>query len=949
MLRAIREKMPPKKKANALFIPPKTLPGRSGRGPVNPPSASATKPTTKRPRAPDLQDKGWLDQQKLAELDVERERKGLPSLKKKIGEAKARKIEPVKDQGEVENEKKSKEKEEGEWKEKEMEKEMEPEPEPVSKLEPELEPEFKHEPEPEFEPEPAPELEEEVRRFTAEEKGKGRIPTLLEVAAAEATVEAPGLQDSSLVEEMGVSEPVLPALEPSTEPTTATVSDEQDEVFWTLINFFNSAPPLPGSPAQPPTTPITTKSAPVLPAPSVQSQASTSPPALSTTPSTPSAASTPPTLDDGDGDSRWESMSLLWEVEDPMFQSGWDFPYKPAFSIYKPNPWTEPNHELNTIMTVEIEDGAFDVAKWLRDQYDANVEIAANCKFEHPSNRSSGNPFAPLQNSLQNNSNPRGSNAADYYLNREAIQKDLQEERPEWILSAYGPGRDAPEQLWGGILEQSPEEMRLHAMTCEAAGNSQGALSDFEMLKSKAQEKIGAAYSDPDAAINYIMSALTKQPNRFSLVANNMNGEFAVGKRPVGFGASPAFAMSPANANPFGQPSGPAQNANPFKSGTSGFGQPSALGQTSSAFGQPPAIGAGAGFGQPSTLGQKPSAFGTPSALGTQSPFSQGTGFGQASSLGPKPNPFGTPAFGQPSQPAQGNAFGQPSQPAQSSPFGQPSQLGAKPSPFSNASASSAPAASPFSAFANNNAPGGNAFAPAATSMNNAFSQNNQQNSSPFGQPQQTPIAEVSTDSASTPPTSAFGAAGPSAASASPFGQPPQTSTSTFGQPSSANPFAQAQQSAFGQPSQQKANPFAPAAGVSSQANPATSASAGPSTNGPYAPNASRQHPAYSSYAQKDPATGQLQRFKGRPVAYKEVDEKPTPNVQNMDGTFSKIWFPDGPPQYYQDTEPDREYTDTEKTLWQGFAQTGKFQLAANGGGGMPLAPPVRENVQWDF
>lgn len=467
------------------------------------------------------------------------------------------------------------------------------------------------------------------------------------------------------------------------------------------------------------------------------------------------------------------------------------------------------------------------------------------------------------------------------------------------------------------------------------------------MLKSKAVEKISAAYSDPDAAINWIMSALNKQPNRLNLVANNMDGQFAVGKRPVGFGATSDFSMPPTNANPFGQPSALAQNANPFKSGTAGFGQPSALGQAPNAFDQPAAMGSSSGFGQTSALGQKPSAFGAPSTLGTQNAFAQGTGFGQASSLGPKPNPFGAPsAFAQTNQTAQGTAFGQPSQPTPGGPFGQPSQLGATPSAFNNATASSAPSASPFNAFAKNNNSSSsiNPFAAAATSStSNVFGQNAQQSSSPFAQPQQAPTTEVSMGSA-TPTTNTFPATGNPSTTAGPFGQPQQAPTNTFGQPATANPFGQTQQ-----PAQQKPNPFAPAAGIASQPASSTIGIESSSTKGPYGPNASRQHPAVASYAVKDPATGQLRSFKNRQVVYKEIDGKPTPVMQNMDGSFTKIWFPDGAPQYYPDTEPDREYTDAEKTIWQGFQQTGQFQLAATGGGGMPLAPPMRECVQWDF
>lgn len=93
----------------------------------------------------------------------------------------------------------------------------------------------------------------------------------------------------------------------------------------------------------------------------------------------------------------------------------------------------------------------------------------------------------------------------------------------------------------------------------------------------------------------------------------------------------------------------------------------------------------------------------------------------------------------------------------------------------------------------------------------------------------------------------------------------------------------------------------------------------------------------------------QLQMWKGKPVAYKSIDDKPTPVIQNFDNSFTKIWFPDGPPAYYKDTEPAREYTGDEKAVWQKFVATGKFDLAAAGGGGMPEAPPMREFCTWDF
>ena len=71
-----------------------------------------------------------------------------------------------------------------------------------------------------------------------------------------------------------------------------------------------------------------------------------------------------------------------------------------------------------------------------------------------------------------------------YHLSKDMIQRDLAEERPSWILSAYGPGKDAPEQLFGGYpREQSAEEIRLHYLTAKMNGNEQGAVSVAWLLE----------------------------------------------------------------------------------------------------------------------------------------------------------------------------------------------------------------------------------------------------------------------------------------------------------------------------------------------------------------------------------------------------------------------------------------------------------------------------------
>lgn len=120
--------------------------------------------------------------------------------------------------------------------------------------------------------------------------------------------------------------------------------------------------------------------------------------------------------------------------------------------------------------------------------------FSANCRFEHPgANRQNANPFSALAGGGNNNrggfGRPAGSEGYPFSLNKDTIYKDLTEERPSWVLSAYGPGRDAPEQLWGGYpIEQSFEEARLHFVMGQAAGNPQGAVSFTDFKESSDNE-----------------------------------------------------------------------------------------------------------------------------------------------------------------------------------------------------------------------------------------------------------------------------------------------------------------------------------------------------------------------------------------------------------------------------------------------------------------------------
>ncbi|KAK0764844.1 hypothetical protein N5P37_002316 [Trichoderma harzianum] len=515
-----------------------------------------------------------------------------------------------------------------------------------------------------------------------------------------------------------------------------------------------------------------------------------------------------------------------------------------------------------------------------------------SCRYEHPNaggNRNqSSNRFGALGGT---NTGGSESPLTKYGLGPDVIEKDLTIEAPQWILSAYAPGRDAPEQLFGGYpREQSFEELRLHYLIGKASGNEQQALNEAQQLYQNAKQQMEAAARNPMEAARFIAEAENRHPNRHDICKEGTQGapfgEFQVGRRP---NATNPFGANTATTNPFGG------NPATMASTTGAFGQPSALGQKPNPFGQPsqPA------FGQPS---QPTSAFGQPTQ--TASPFSQpsqpASAFGQPSALGAKPSPFGAPAFGQPSQPnTQSSPFGQPQ--AQGSAFGQPSALGQKPNPFSSAAG-----ASP-SPFGQPSAPAANPFAaPApAQNTNSSFSQQPVQNQSPFGAPANQTFAQNN---------------------ASPFGQQPQPQQQ---QQPTVNPFAQNQTNS----TSSQANPF-------SGAQQPPSAGAGVGSNNPYPPGSSKQHPNVESYSSRA-MDGRLTMFKGKPVTY--VGD--VPGILAFDGTWTRIWFPKGPPGYNKDTElPIEQYSDQLKTQWAAFAETGGFA-----DGLMPELPPPRECTQWDF
>ncbi|KAL4951448.1 hypothetical protein BDW69DRAFT_39128 [Aspergillus filifer] len=332
------------------------------------------------------------------------------------------------------------------------------------------------------------------------------------------------------------------------------------------------------------------------------------------------------------------------------------------------------------------------------------------CKYEHPGQQqqqqgfTSGNRFGALSSGGGSGFGSRASSAqsqqskqepANYGVTAEDIKTDLLagKGRPDWIFSCYGPGRNAPKQLFGGPdREKSFEELRLRHYEAAATGNPGPAIQEAENLYSVAVNQMEVALKNINEAVRYVVDGEKEHPNRIDICN---------GKAWPGAGQTSTFSSAPAFGAPgFSQPA-PTQSAfgkpafgQPSQPST--FGQPSALGQTSgSSFGQPSALGSSAGFtkptfgqpGQPSfgqpSLGQGQTTFGQPSTMGA-SPFGQASNtaspFSQVSASSSQPSAFsqGTSStFGQPSAPSTTGTFGQSSQPA--NPFGQPAQQASNP------------------------------------------------------------------------------------------------------------------------------------------------------------------------------------------------------------------------------------------------------------------------------
>jgi len=199
-----------------------------------------------------------------------------------------------------------------------------------------------------------------------------------------------------------------------------------------------------------------------------------------------------------------------------------------------------------------------------------------------------------------------------------------------------------------------------------------------------------------------------------------------------------------------------------------------------------------------------------------------------------------------------------------------------------------------------------------------------------------------------------------------------QTQAGTFGQPAT---FGQ-KPSAFGAPLQPAAfgaspqplaleassqnNAFGVSTSQPSMSHNSFAITAQPNVFGnPLASANPVQQNTFNSFQQQQPTTnglssaqdsanhivkdgsGRLVSFKGQRVQYKG-DE---PGILINNGSWKKIWFPNGPPGPNATTEMEGEVYDEQiKASYMHMQQTGAFK-----DGVIPLVPPKREWCSWDF
>jgi len=255
-----------------------------------------------------------------------------------------------------------------------------------------------------------------------------------------------------------------------------------------------------------------------------------------------------------------------------------------------------------------------------------------------------------------------------------------------WILSAYGPGRLTPLQLFGGHpREQSFEELRLRHYELAATGKQQQAIQEAQVLVSNAEQQIQTALSDLDGAIRYMVDGEKQHPNRIDICEAK-----GAGKTPAIPGpATPAFGQQPTFGQPllqstFGQPSTLPPNPFAKPSGGAFANKPvPAFGNPSSTFGQPTPLNP---FAQKanSIQAQLPPANPFAAARAPQNPFATAQPPSNPSAAAKPPaNPFAAAK-------SPPNPFAA-AQSHPSNPFGKPQSPNLPPNPFATAQTPAGP------------------------------------------------------------------------------------------------------------------------------------------------------------------------------------------------------------------------------------------------------------------
>ncbi|KAI9728439.1 MAG: hypothetical protein M1828_003840 [Chrysothrix sp. TS-e1954] len=515
-----------------------------------------------------------------------------------------------------------------------------------------------------------------------------------------------------------------------------------------------------------------------------------------------------------------------------------------------------------------------------------------------------------------------------YGITAKTIQDDLSPgERPQWIMSCYGPGAETPIQLFGDYpLEQSPEEFRALYQQAIGTDNVQAYIQNEQELATAANGQVQNVLKDLDGAVQYLLNGEHEKGNRWDVIRESVPREVRHG---LFYKDNPRrgrgnFGGQRQNERPVSGPSTvQAQGGNFGGTQSTGFGGAAFGGQTLG-FG---ANAGGAAFGQSGFVQQNQGNANAPSNFGSlnqpgQHGFSNNMtapGFGQQQQSN---GLAGSAGFGVPAQPMRPSGFSGGGMQATPSSFG--NQPALAPPPFGSVDQ---PVQQPVST--NFGQPPQPAFGTENNSsgfgaQNSSFGTQN--NNAGFGA-QQLPQNAFGSGFQSQP-VNAFGQTQPqqtNGASNMPMGQP-----QAINQPQASNAFQ-----VTPAPPQQQTNGFFGGA-TSQPPNTAQQNATVPTPNS----TATNYTPDLSTYAKFD-LQNNLTSWKGQPVVY-DLGEA---YARRPDGGLERIWFPHGVPGPDANLANGAGVTSGQDAeAWAFVRQHETFK-----DGAMPATPPGRSDLRWDL